>query len=57
MTTKILTCSCNHKFQDETYGVNKRVHNVGGTDGSKYKCTVCSRVREGKPEKGSRGKK
>jgi len=43
--TKIIECSCEHEYQDEMYGRNKRIHNVGIT---KTKCTVCSSVKSGK---------
>jgi len=36
--TKILTCDCNHKFQDRTYGKNKRIHN---STAKGWRCTVC----------------
>lgn len=35
----IFMCSCKHEFQDKTYGVGRRVFNMGK---SGYKCTVCS---------------
>ena len=40
MKTVIKDCSCEHKYQDETYGKNKRVHNEC-KGGNKYRCTVC----------------
>lgn len=43
MKTKIMACTCKHKYQDEKYGKDKRVFNAGaqGT-GTKinYTCTV-----------------
>ncbi len=39
--TIIKKCTCEHEFQDETYGVNNRVHNISG-DGKTACCTVCS---------------
>ena len=45
----ILSCKCDHKFQDENYGVGNRVHNIAikklinGKPG--YRCTVCGNVR------------
>lgn len=44
-TTKVLPCSCEHEFQDKTYGKGMRLHNVsqGGTKkGIVAYCTVCS---------------
>lgn len=42
MSVIIKNCSCvPHKFQDETYGVGNRVHNVGGKGD---KCTVCGKI-------------
>jgi len=40
--TKIMVCSCEHKYQDEKYGKAKRVFNktVKG-----YRCTVCKDER------------
>lgn len=41
--TKILKCTCNHKFQDKKYGKKKRVHNriKVNTAVPGYRCTVC----------------
>ena len=36
--TAVLTCTCEHEYQDERYGKNKRLHNK--TDKG-YRCTVC----------------
>lgn len=38
--TVIMKCTCNHEFQDATYGKGMRVHNVN-TKGQAF-CTVCS---------------
>ena len=38
MFTKVEPCKCKNEFQDETYGVGKRLHNVGINSRS---CTVC----------------
>lgn len=38
--TVILPCTCEHEFQDETYGKGNRVHNVNPI-GEAY-CTVCT---------------
>lgn len=55
-----------HSYQDEVYGVGKRVHNprkhVSGTD-QKYRCTVCEAERGkhdfklAKADKKGKGKK
>jgi len=37
-------CSCDHKFQDEKYGKQIRIHNVS-LSGTKCKCTVCGKER------------
>lgn len=41
--TVILRCTCQHDFQDKTYGKGMRVHNV--TPKSKANCTVCSNAK------------
>jgi hypothetical protein len=57
---KILTCTCKHAFQDETYGIGKRVFNLMasphwvGSDSSRhlvadYRCTVCGHEISGIP--------
>lgn len=38
--TEILKCTCQHQFQDDTYGKQMRVHNVN-TNGEAF-CTVCT---------------
>ena len=46
MTSKILTCTCEHEYQDKIYGKNKRVHNqTKKQDGKVWRCTVCSKER------------
>ncbi len=42
MTTRIMRCTCEHKFQDKQYGKNKRVFNEKAEHG-KYRCTVCGK--------------
>ena len=46
--TKVLTCTCEHKFQDKTRGNKRRVHNEmaakKGTE-TQWRCTVCATVR------------
>ena len=45
--TLILSCSCAHKYQDECYGVGKRLFNhMGDNSSKKYRCTVCGAVKE-----------
>ena len=52
----ILPCHCKHAFQDERYGLGRRVHNrmkdkVPGVE--QYRCTVCGTPRtlsQPKPE-------
>ncbi len=42
MSVKIVQCKCDHKFQDDTYGKNKRVANECDNKTTKeYRCTVC----------------
>jgi len=46
--TKIMMCTCEHKWQDEKYGRRNRVFNRGVTQTkgtAKYICTVCRGVR------------
>jgi len=38
--TKILTCYCDHEYQNEKYGNKKRVHNKMAKE-RQYRCTVC----------------
>jgi hypothetical protein len=38
--SKVIVCSCVHKYQDEKYGENKRVMNKTGKG---YRCTVCGK--------------
>lgn len=43
-TTKILSCTCIHRIQDEICGKGRRVHNFApslysGNEG--WRCTVC----------------
>ena len=35
---------CKNEYQDEKYGVGKRVHN--GTANDKWRCTVCEKDRD-----------
>ena len=44
---KIVTCTCQHEYQDKKFGKNKRAANPMGTkSGGKYRCTVCAKVHE-----------
>lgn len=46
--SKIMTCTCDHKFQDETYGNKRRVHNLMASkkgNQTQWRCTVCATVR------------
>jgi hypothetical protein len=42
-TIKILTCTCENKYQDEIYGDKKRAHNLARGKGTTpiWVCTVC----------------
>ena len=45
----IKKCDCWHKFQNERYGANMRVHNYANkaNDGrGGWRCTVCTRIKE-----------
>ena len=46
--TTILTCECEHKYQDRKYGKGLRVHNAGKqSQGSqRYNCSVCGKRKE-----------
>ena len=50
--TKVIKCSCKHKFQDNEYGKGNRLHNYArkgylkGDPG--WRCTVCSNVKPAK---------
>lgn len=41
--TKIIKCTCEHKFQDATYGKGNRVGN-STKEPKEYRCTVCSKT-------------
>lgn len=40
---KVLSCTCEHKYQDSIYGKGMRAHNPckAGTSSVSYRCTVC----------------
>lgn len=45
--TRIVSCTCTSKFQDENYGTGKRVANhMVKSRGAQYRCSVCGRVHE-----------
>lgn len=43
--TKVITCKCNHAFQDKEYGKKNRLHNKCKSNDKLtrevYRCTVC----------------
>lgn len=41
--TIIISCKCEHTFQDELYGKGRRVHNA--CLNNKARCTVCGDVK------------
>ena len=44
MTTKIVSCTCPHAYQDSRYGSGRRVGNKVAKSGViAYRCTVCGR--------------
>lgn len=46
MNAKIITCTCEHKTQDELHGKQKRVANPTtkkSGDKTTYRCTVCNK--------------
>lgn len=46
MPAKILSCTCKHAYQDQTYGENKRVFcQTMANDKKTYRCTVCSKEK------------
>jgi hypothetical protein len=48
--TKIIQCSCEHKYQDKEYGKPNRVHNWCKNHPSKeggWRCTVCGDEKRG----------
>ena len=42
MTSKVVRCTCAHKYQDELYGVGNRMANE--LRNGQFKCTVCGSV-------------
>lgn len=40
----ILTCDCNHDFQDKRYGYKRRVFNRC-KETNKFRCTVCGKTQ------------
>lgn len=45
--TKIVQCTCEHEFQDKTFGKKMRVHNKlqSSPGNEKYRCTVCGKEK------------
>lgn len=41
--SKVLPCHCKSAYQDDTYGIGRRVHNA--TKGA-YRCTVCQKINQ-----------
>lgn len=44
--TKIISCTCENKFQDNIYGANNRLCNnapMKGSNPGRYRCTVCGK--------------
>jgi len=39
--TEVIQCTCKSEFQDELYGKNMRLMNLGN---SEYHCTVCGKA-------------
>ena len=46
----IMSCSCEHKFQDKRYGKFIRVFNQT-VNKTTYRCTVCEKQKEGRGKK------
>jgi hypothetical protein len=40
--SRVVSCDCNHEYQDSKYGKNRRVAN-NCKDGKSATCTVCGR--------------
>ena len=48
MTTAIMTCTCEHKFQDKRYGRGRRVFNSkADRKQNMWNCTSCGKDRSG----------
>lgn len=50
MNTKVLSCKCAHKHQDQLHGKDNRVFNKCKPQGTQpvYRCTVCAAERASK---------
>lgn len=47
----IIKCTCEHEYQDKTYGKQLRVHNWAVAKNNKdggWVCTICERVKDKK---------
>lgn len=47
MLTRIASCTCKSKFQDDRYGIGKRVINTKRDPGKGGTCTVCGKSVSG----------
>lgn len=45
MAVRILTCTCEHKYQDKKYGKGKRVHTFNEKN-KVWRCTVCTNEKK-----------
>ena len=45
--SKIMKCTCEHKYQDKKYGKGNRVHNeiTRTTNLMNWRCTVCGKEK------------
>ena len=43
METRIIQCTCEHKFQDKKYGKKSRVFNKASGKEKLWRCTVCKK--------------
>jgi hypothetical protein len=44
MSVKIITCSCDHSYQNQKYGNGKRVANQ--MKNGNFRCTVCGKIHD-----------
>lgn len=43
--TILKICDCEHEYQDQKYGKQRRLHNCCTKDKTKCRCTVCSKIK------------
>jgi len=44
--TKVISCACEHEFQDKVYGKYQRLHNKKTKESTgKWRCTVCGNTK------------